>query len=144
MPELEATIDDRLRHLDPEVELVVLERPSRESLRLVVDHPAGVDLELCERVTESLRDLLAEYSIEVSSPGAARPLTKIGHYRRYLGRRARISTREALDGRRNFTGTLTGADEQSVTLEIDGAPVTIPLEAVHRSNLVPDLQEVHG
>jgi ribosome maturation factor RimP len=144
MPELEATIDDRLRRLDPEVELVLLERPSRESLRLVVDHPAGVDLELCERVTEALRDLLTEHTIEVSSPGAARPLTKLEHYRRFTGRTVRISTRAAIEGRRNFTGTLTGVDEQAVGLEIDGERVAVPMEEVRRSNLVPDLQEVPG
>jgi ribosome maturation factor RimP len=144
MPELEAKIDDLLRHLDPEVELVLLERPSRDSLRLVVDHPGGVDLDLCERVTDALRDLLAEYSIEVSSPGADRPLTKPEHYRRYLGRRARISTREAIDGQRNFTGTVTGADERTVSLEIDGERIAIPLDEIHRSNLVAELQEVHG
>ncbi len=144
MPELEATIEDRLHHLEPEVELIVLERPSRESLRLVVDHPAGVDLALCERITQALRDLLASYSIEVSSPGVARPLTKPEHYQRFAGRSVRISTLEAVDGRRNFTGTVTGADERTVRLEIDGERVTIPLEAIRRSNLVPELQEVHG
>ena len=144
MPKLEATIEERLRHLDPEVELVVLDHPSRESLRLVVDHPAGVDLELCRRVTEAVRDLLAEYSIEVSSPGADRPLTKPEHYRRYAGRKARVSTREAIDGRQNFTGRLTGADEDAVALEIDGERITIPMDRIRRSNLVPDLQEVHG
>ena len=82
MPELETTVNERLRQLDPEVELVVLEHPGRETLRVVVDHPQGVDLELCERVTDALRDLLSEYSLEVSSPGADRPLTKPEHYRR--------------------------------------------------------------
>jgi ribosome maturation factor RimP len=144
MPELESTIEERLLRLDPEVELVVLERPARESLRLVVDHPGGVDLQLCERVTESLRDLLADYSLEVSSPGAARPLTKPEHYERFAGRTARISTREPLAGRCNFTGTLTGVDEQAILLDSDGERVMIPLEAVRRSNLVPDLQEVQG
>jgi ribosome maturation factor RimP len=144
MPEMEATIEERLTHLDSEVELVLLERPSRESLRLVVDHPDGVDLGLCERVTASLRDLLADYSIEVSSPGSDRPLTKLEHYRRHLGRAVRISTHEAIDGRRNFTGTLTGADEAAVRLEIDGRAVAIPLDRIRRSNLVPELQEVHG
>jgi ribosome maturation factor RimP len=144
MPELETTINERLRQLDPEVELVVLEHPARETLRVVVDHPEGVDLSLCERVTDALRDLLSEYSLEVSSPGADRPLTKPEHYRRYAGRAVRISTSEAIDGQRNFTGTVAGADERTVALEIDGERVEIPLEDVRRSNLVPELQEVQG
>ncbi len=144
MPELEATIEDRLQSLDPEVELVMLERPAGDSLRLIVDHPAGVNLEVCERVTQSLRDLLDEYTIEVSSPGLARPLTKPEHYRRYAGRTARITTRESIDGKRNFTGTVVGADAEAATLEIDGERVTIPLDGVRRSNLVPEFQEVPG
>lgn len=144
MPELELTIGERLRGLDPEVELVALERPSPSSLRLVVDHLDGVDLGLCESVTDALRDLLGEYSIEVSSPGAERPLTKPEHYRRFVGRTARITTRDAIDGRRNFTGRLTGADERTVALEADGERLEIPLDEIRRSNLVSELQEVNG
>lgn len=142
MDELENTIAQRLHDLDPEVELILLEKPAGESLRIYVDHPGGVDLGLCERVTEALRDLTAEYSLEVSSPGTDRPLTKPEHYRRYIGRRARIRTREPLSGRRSFTGTLTEAAEDTVKLEADGQAFRIPIEHIHRSNLVPDRQEV--
>lgn len=62
-------IQQRLSELDPEIELVALEQPRTDALRLFIDHPAGVDLGLCERVTDHLRDLLVEYSLEVSSPG---------------------------------------------------------------------------
>jgi ribosome maturation factor RimP len=142
MDELEQTIAERLHDLDPEVELILLEKPAAESLRIYVDHPGGVDLGMCERVTDALRDLLADYSLEVSSPGVDRPLTKPEHYRRYIGRQARIRTREPIDGRRTFTGTLTAAEDDAVGLEADGQAIRIPLEGIHRSNLVPDLQEV--
>jgi ribosome maturation factor RimP len=144
LEELQQTIEQRLASLDPEVELVMLERPAAERLRLYVDHPAGVDLALCERVTAELRDLLESYSLEVSSPGADRPLAKPEHYRRYLGSEVRIRTREALGGQRNFTGTLTGVDESSVSLDAGGQAVTIPLDVIRRSNLVPELEEIHG
>ena len=55
-------------------------------------------------------------------------------------RRTRRSVVEPLEGRRNFTGTLTEADEESVSLEADGSPVQIPLARIRRSNLVPDLE----
>ena len=55
--------------LDSELDLVALEQPGNESLRLFIDHPSGVDLALCERVTKHLNHLRAEYSLEVSSPG---------------------------------------------------------------------------
>ena len=138
LAELQQTIEQRIGELDPQVELIALERPAAETLRLYVDHPEGVDLALCERVTNQLRDLLESWSLEVSSPGIDRPLTKPAHYRRYLGRRVRVRTEEAIDGRRNFTGTLTDADDESVSLDADGAAVRIPLAGIRRSNLIPD------
>ena len=80
-------------------------------LRIYVDRPGGVDLELCARVTHHLRDLLRDYSVEVSSPGPERPLTKLDHYRRFLGRRVRVRTREEIEGRKDFKGELVGADD---------------------------------
>jgi ribosome maturation factor RimP len=137
--ELQETIERRVGELDPRVELIALERPAAETLRLYIDHPEGVDLALCERVTNQLRDLLESWSLEVSSPGIDRPLTKPAHYRRYVGRRVRVRTEEAIDGRRNFTGTLTDADDESVSLDADGAAVRIPLAGIRRSNLIPEL-----
>ena len=64
----------------------MLERPAAERLRLVIDSPDGVDIALCERVTGVLRDLLEDWSLEVSSPGPERPLTKPEHFRRFLGK----------------------------------------------------------
>jgi ribosome maturation factor RimP len=143
LEELQEQIESRLRDLDPAIELIALERPATESLRLYIDHPRGVDLGLCEAVTNHLRDLLESWSLEVSSPGANRPLTKPEHFRRFMGRRVRVRTREAIDGRRSFTGTLTGADERRVRLEADGGDVEIPLERIRRSNLVPE-DEIHA
>ncbi len=76
MRDLQKHIEERLAGLDPEIELIALEHPGHDALRLYVDHPTGVDLALCERVTQHLRDLLVDYSIEVSSPGTDQPLTK--------------------------------------------------------------------
>ena len=138
--DLQETIEARLRDFDPEVELIALEQPAAESLRLYIDRPGGVDLALCETVTGELRDLLERYSLEVSSPGIDRPLTKPEHFRRFLGRRVRVRTTEAIEGRRNFTGTLTEADDESVLVAAEGAPVRIPIAGIKRSNLIGDLQ----
>ena len=135
--ELQEQIETRLREFDPAVELIALDRPAAETLRLYIDHPDGVDLALCERVTNQLRDLLAAWSLEVSSPGADRPLTKPEHFRRFMGQRVRVRTREAIEGQRSFTGTLTAADERRVRLEAGIGEVEIPLARIRRSNLVP-------
>ena len=140
MRDLQETIETRLAELEPQVEVLALERPAAESLRLYIDHPAGVDLALCERVTNHLRDLLESYSLEVSSPGLDRPLTKPEHFRRYLGRRVRVRTREEIEGQRRFTGTLTAADERSVCVDSGGGAVRVPLDRVRRSNLVPETE----
>ena len=140
MEELQAQIESTLGRFDPAVELIALERPAAETLRLYIDHPGGVDLALCERVTNELRDLLEAWSLEVSSPGVDRPLTKPEHFRRFMGRRVRVRTREAIEGQRSFTGTLTAADERRVRLDAPGGEVEIPLSRIRRSNLVPDVR----
>ena len=136
---LSETIEERIREFDPEVELVALERPSAGTLRVYIDRPGGVDLALCESVTKHLRDLTESYSLEVSSPGIDRPLTKPEHFRRFLGRKVRVRTRDAIEGQRNFKGTLAGADDESVTVAGEGSLVRIPLDGVERSNLVGEL-----
>jgi len=141
MADLQAQIEEQLAVLDPSIELIALENPSPGGLRLYIDHPQGVDLGLCERVTEQLRDLLVDHSLEVSSPGFERPLTKPEHFRRFRGHRVRVRTREALEGRRNFTGTIADADASAVSVDLGDGSVTIPHERIRRSNLVPDLKE---
>jgi ribosome maturation factor RimP len=142
LEQIQHTVEDRLRTKEPDVELLALERPAAERLRLVIDRPEGVDIALCERVTGLLRDLLESYSLEVSSPGPERPLTKPEHFRRYVGRRVRVRTREQVAGHKSFTGRLTGADEESVRVDSGDGPVSIPLASVRRSNLLPDGTEV--
>ena len=142
LTQMQETIESRLAEREPDVELLALERPASERLRLVIDSPDGVDLALCERVTGVLRDLLESWSLEVSSPGPERPLTKPEHFRRFLGRRVRVRTREEVAGHKSFTGRLTGADEESVSVDSGDGPVSIPLASVRRSNLLPDGSEV--
>ena len=69
MEDLQQDIQQQLNELDSALDLVAVERPGTESLRLFIDHPDGVDLALCERVTRHLNHLLADYTLEVSSPG---------------------------------------------------------------------------
>jgi ribosome maturation factor RimP len=135
---LQGQIEQRLSDLDPAIELIALEQPAGETLRLYIDHPDGVNLALCERATDQLRDLLETWSLEVSSPGTDRPLTKPEHFRRFMGRRVRVRTREAIEGQRSFTGTLTGADEGGVRIQASEGEVEIPHSRIRRSNLIPD------
>jgi ribosome maturation factor RimP len=74
--------------------------------------------------------------VEVSSPGPERPLRKLDHFQRYLGRRVRVRTHEPIDGHSDFKGELVGADAEGVTLAADGGVVRIPHERIRRSNLI--------
>ena len=135
---VQTDIEQRLATAEPEVEVLACESAGSERLRLVIDHPNGVDLALCERVTHHLRDLLLDYGLEVSSPGPERPLSKPDHFRRFLGRRARVRLSEPKDGHKSFTGELVGASDEEVTVAADTGVVTIPYSDINRSNLLPD------
>ena len=133
---LQTDIEQRLATAEPEVEVLACEDAGHERVRLFIDHPDGVDLALCERVTSHLRDVLVAYGLEVSSPGPERPLSKPDHFRRFLGRRARVRLREPRDGHRSFTGELVGASDDEVTVAADTGVVSIPYSEINRSNLL--------
>ncbi|HEY2182035.1 MAG TPA: ribosome maturation factor RimP [Solirubrobacteraceae bacterium] len=153
MTSIQADIERRLAVSEPDVEVLLAEVLGGRSLRVFIDHPEGVTLELCERVTLQLSDLRERYSLEVSSPGSERPLTKPAHFRRFVGRRARVRTRHprpalhdarrtggdsAAATTRSFTGELVGASEEEVTLAADGGVIAIPYSEIRRSNLVEE------
>jgi ribosome maturation factor RimP len=143
--DLQSEVEARLAEVEPGVEVLLVELTGLKGsrgLRVFLDRPGGVDHELCARVTRHLRDLLAAYTVEVSSPGPSRPLTKLDHYRRFVGRRVRVRTREAIDSKSEFKGELVGADEQGVVLAGALGTVTIPHERIRRSNLVPQAVDV--
>ena len=141
---VQTAIEQRLATAEPEVEVLACEDAGHERLRLFIDHPDGVNLELCERVTSHLRDLLVDYGLEVSSPGPERPLSKPDHFRRFLGRRARVRLREPRDGHKSFTGELVGASDEEVTMAADTGVVTIPYSEINRSNLLPEAAGAAG
>jgi ribosome maturation factor RimP len=136
MRDLQTDIEQRLATAEPDVDVLACEQAGPERVRLFIDHPNGVDLALCERVTNHLRGLLAEYGLEVSSPGPQRPLSKPDHFRRFLGRRARVRLREPRDGHKSFTGELVGASDDEITVAADTGVVTIPYSEINRSNLI--------
>lgn len=136
LEEIQAKIDTA----EPEIELLAVEEAGGGSLRLLIDHPDGVDLETCQRVTDLLGELRERYSLEVSSPGPTRPLSKPEHFTRFEGRRAKIRTSEPIAGQRSFTGTITGVAAGGVILD-QGEPVTIPFDKVDRAHLAPTAEK---
>jgi len=157
MSALQTDIERRLAQSEPEIEVLLAEVLGGRCLRVFIDHPDGVTLAMCERVSMLLGDLRERYSLEVSSPGSERPLSKPAHFRRFVGRRARVRTRHPRavghsgdqratgatpvgDGPlvRSFTGELVGASEAEVTLAADEGVIAIPYSEIRRSNLIED------
>jgi ribosome maturation factor RimP len=135
---IQERIETVLASAEPDVEVLLAEVVGGDRVRLFIDHPSGVSLELCERVTKHLNEVREQYALEVSSPGQERPLSKPEHFRRYLGRRARVRTRGEHDGRKSFTGELMSASDSEVTVAADTGVVSIPYAEIHRSHLVKD------
>jgi len=118
----------------PGVDVLALELTGKERFRVYVDHPQGVDHELCERVTDVLRGYLDRYGVEVSSPGFDRPLRTREHFERALGRRVRLKT-AAVKAR----GEVVSAGERSLQLSnVTGEPVEIPYDEIVRANLIDE------
>jgi ribosome maturation factor RimP len=158
---LQIDVERRLSAGDPElaeVEVLLAEVVGGRRLRVFIDHPHGVTLALCEHVSLALTELRERYSLEVSSPGAERPLTKPAHFRRFVGRRVRVRTRSPFSARsrpssssssssssyddpqpvNSFTGELVAASDLEVTLAADGGVVAIPYADIRRSNLLEE------
>ena len=133
---LQPDIEKRLATAEPEVELLACERVGADRLRLFIDHPDGVSLALCERVTNHLGTCWSTTALEVSSPGPraaahqARPLPALPRPPRPL------RLREPSDGHKSFTGELVGASDDEVTVAADEGVVSIPYSDINQSNLL--------
>jgi ribosome maturation factor RimP len=122
----------------PGVEVLALELHGPERMTVFVDHPAGVDHALCERVTALLRGYLDRYTIEVSSPGIERPLRKPAHFERALGRKVALRLDEPIDGRARFRGELVSAGARTFELRSGDDTFEIPYDAIVRGNLIDE------
>jgi ribosome maturation factor RimP len=129
-----------------ELEIIDIEfrrEPIGMVLRVFVDHPQGVSVETCAEASQLISGILektdtikSSYTLEVSSPGLERRLTKPSHYRRFLGRDVKVAAKRAVDGKKRFTGKLARADDTGFSIEIDGELVDFKYEQVTRANLV--------
>ena len=114
-------------------------------VRLYVDKEGGIGLDELESVSHEVSAILdaedpipGRYTLEVSSPGLDRPLKDEKDFRRFIGRLARISSYEPLDGRRHWTGRLTEVEEGAVTVRLEsekGALARIPLAKIASARL---------
>ena len=126
-------------------ELVAWERSGKGSmLRVFVDKPGGVEIDDCALVSQHLSRVfevegLAYDRLEVSSPGLDRVLRKDADYVRFAGEKARLKLRLALNGQRNFIGTLRAVSDGKLELEVDGKLLALELSNIEKARLVPNI-----
>jgi ribosome maturation factor RimP len=122
-------------------ELIELEHKG-PLLRIYIDKAGGISVDDCaavsgavEAVLDAEQPIAGGYTLEVSSPGFDRPLRTVAHFRAQLGKRAKLELSLPLDGRRRFTGTLLGVDDEAVAIEVDGKAFSIPLRSLGSARL---------
>jgi ribosome maturation factor RimP len=136
---LQREVTQKVEGAIPGVEVLALELVSPARFCVYIDHPAGVDHALCERVTNVLRGYLDTYTVDVSSPGLDRPLRTRAHFASVVGRRASLRTVDEISGRSRFRGEVVAAGERAVKLELgQNSAVDIPYDAIVRGNLIDE------
>ena len=117
-------------------------------LRLYIDSDQGITLEDCERVSRAVSETMdaadpiaQAYTLEVSSPGLDRVLRTPEHFARFNGERVRVETSAPINGRKRFAGRLTAVDSArgEIALEVDGSTLRLPIDAIHKARVAPDL-----
>jgi len=131
------------------VDVELVGRGPRTTLRVYIDSPRGVNIDDCADVSRQLSAILDvedplpdRYMLEVSSPGFDRPLVKPADYRRFVGEDVKLKLKQGIEGRRNFVGRLIDAAEDHIELaprDKDGAAetMTVMLDDIERARLVP-------
>lgn len=122
-------------------------------LRLLMDRPGGVSLDDLTTVSRRVSDVLdvheealpGAYTLEVSSPGVNRPLTRPAHFEAYRGKRVHVRSRVALGGRHSFRGLLESVTPSEIVVVTDDAEKhVIPFAAIARANYQHDFAPAGG
>jgi len=146
--ELRRLIEPTIEGLGYELSDLEVKIGGREGvIRIYIDClPKGIDLEDCESVSRQVSALLdvedpipGNYTLEVSSPGLDRRLTRIEHFQRFMGEEVRVKLRFPQDGRRNFRGEIKSASGKDIEVEVDGEVHRLAIASIDTARLVPTL-----
>ena len=147
------TSDELTSLLEPSIERLGYELADLEVklggrsgvVRVFIDHPDGISLDDCEKVSHAVSALLdvedpipGNYDLEVSSPGWNRKLTKIEHFERFAGETVKVEMRFPIEGRKRFRGKLASSDEENIVVEVDGEAHSLPIATIDTARHVPD------
>jgi len=154
----QGSVSERIKYLaeqtaiDHGLELVHVEVAGPDGhpiVRVFIDKPGGVTHDDCSEVSHHLGTVLdvedfihSAYTLEVSSPGIERGLYKRADYERFAGNTAKLKTRVALKGQRNFRGRIVGIEGDEVIFDDrTSGRLMIPLESIAKANLEIDVQD---
>jgi len=144
---IEALEADAGGHDTDIVDVEVVGTKGQPCVRVRIDHAdpelGPITLDEVSAATRWISDLIEEvdpiegpYTLEVSSPGLARPLRKRSDFTRFCGQTVRV-TREVAEGRRKFTGTLQGLEGDDVILDVDGERIAIAFDTIRTAKIKP-------
>jgi ribosome maturation factor RimP len=115
-------------------------------LRVYIDAPSGITVDDCERVSRAVSEVLdaadplpGHYTLEVSSPGLERPLRTAAQFAPYVGETVFVELVQPVAGRRRFKGALAAAGPESIEVDMDGSRHVLPIGAIRKAHLAPDL-----
>jgi ribosome maturation factor RimP len=124
------------------VEVEVKGGGKNQFVRISIDKPEGVTHADCELISHQVGAILdvedvlsSHYTLEVSSPGVERKLSKPGDFERFQGKKAKVTLREPVENQRHWEGTLAGFADGVVSMEAAGRQIRFPFDQVEKANL---------
>ncbi|HIG91058.1 MAG: ribosome maturation factor RimP [Methylococcales bacterium] len=119
--------------------------PTNGLLRIYIDAESGVVLDDCTRVSRQVSGVLdvedpikTVYQLEVSSPGAERPLFKVEHFQRFIGQKVQVNLFVPIEKRRNIIGSITSVNDAVIVIDGEDQQFEIPFKSISKANLVAD------
>lgn len=127
------------------IEIEHFPNPKHGVLRLYIDKEGGVNVDDCSSVSRQISALIdvedpvsGQFNLEISSPGADRPLRRLVDFQRFTGSLVKLKTVMPLEGQRNFKGRLLEASEETVVIETDDEEISLPMTAIDKARIVPE------
>ncbi|NYZ13115.1 ribosome maturation factor RimP [Azospirillum sp. RWY-5-1] len=142
---IEQIIAPSIESMGYEIVRVQMTGAQRPVLQIMAERTDGgpMTVEDCADISRSVSALLdvedpiaSAYTLEVSSPGIDRPLTRRRDFERFAGFEAKLETRMAIDGRKRFKGRLKGLEDDDVLIDTEQGPARVPMETIQRAKLV--------
>lgn len=143
--QIERMIAPSLAAMGYDIVRVLLTGGQRPTLQVMAERADGQDMSVddCAEISRAVSALLdvedpiaGAYTLEVSSPGIDRPLTRPADFQRFAGFEARVETRQPVEGRKRFRGRLLGLEGDSVRIATPEGEAALPVDDILRAKLV--------